>query len=640
MSGLARKTPDNPIVRFSKKDGGFGKVKGWTKIEYFEDGEKKKFYMNPTWAREWVQNNAEVSPELSSFMRFVLGGDILRPFATGINPAFIVSNLPLDIFHIWGTSTFMNKEGEWKSMYSPHLPIAAAQMVRDVAAVLPHIWKAKKGSMVWDFINEGGSFNFLSSAQGKPRLFQTKLGIRGKIGNVLDVLGYFNKRSELVTRLALRERGIRNGLTPREASLHAREYMDFGSYGGMTKAVDSAIPYFGTGFEASRGLFRSFKRTPKEAAIKASWLIMTAIGKEMAHQALNPEGMKDLNPETENLYWNFLPPSWKYEDASGQIRYGGFRIRKDPGQAFFSAVGTAIARKLSGKGVDVEQLIDALNKMLPFGVKPSELLRLAPPTFQALGALVLNKDFWNAEDIWRDSEVPSGEKGIIGRTNPLFLRLGKLTGLPPAQAEAAMKKFFTRDSVYAQALGAGTRAMMEDVPESQRSVIWLESLRNGDPTGAARRLFFITNPITKFTESLDNAEAWSNSTDVYVKQRVDQIARLRYTEEAIDGQEALRRIRGVIKDERLRPKEQKKMIERYKFWGETQHLKNRVFWLRVQGMNLKGRAKVFAERWENSSDEEKQALRKEMAHPAVKPIFSQDFWGEFRFQAAESSKVN
>src|SRR3972149_10837482 len=111
--------------------------------------------------------------------------------------------MPRDIMHAWFTArTFEN--GEWTPVYNPNLPVFGLQIGRDIATVFKDA--ATKKGRYQDYINEGGGMEFLVH-QG--RLFRRGRYLEGPMDKVMDFLGYFGETSEIMTRLAIRERVIR-----------------------------------------------------------------------------------------------------------------------------------------------------------------------------------------------------------------------------------------------------------------------------------------------------------------------------------------------------------------------------------------------------------------------------------------------
>jgi hypothetical protein len=281
---FAQNNPDNGIVRLARlqKVTKSGKPiyesagSREQKVKVMIDGQAKDMIMPTELAREWVIRDPLIDETVAQTIRIASGSFILKPMATGLNMEFAVTNLPRDIAHIWLTTT----------EYSPFAPVAAGQMAVDFMKVLPsatgfHPVKGFKevlsGSdwknIVLDFVNQGGMLSLLTyqGRFGKTGTFKT--GVSGKINAIQNIMGYLGETSEVLTRLALRERAIKNrtreGLTAEQkeaielrATRIARDYLDFAQGGNVAKALDTGIPYLNASIQGTRGIFRAAKREP------------------------------------------------------------------------------------------------------------------------------------------------------------------------------------------------------------------------------------------------------------------------------------------------------------------------------------------------------------------------------------------
>ena len=136
---------------------------------------------------------------MANTLRIVSGGAIVKPLATGYNPAFALANIPMDIVHM-----FLAQSGDYSSV----LPMYLGQYGRDVLTVLPDTIMRK--GRYRDYINEGGWFDFLTqqgqeflNLSGGARYVQRH---QPKLKLLRDSLGYINQTSEVISRLAHRER--------------------------------------------------------------------------------------------------------------------------------------------------------------------------------------------------------------------------------------------------------------------------------------------------------------------------------------------------------------------------------------------------------------------------------------------------
>ena len=119
----------------------------------------------------------------------------------------------------------------------------------------------------------------------------------GRISNAFEALQtaarYLGETSETWTRLALRERALKNGKSPLQATYEARNYLDFAQGGSLVKAADSAIPYLNASVQATRGLLRAPKQDPKGFAVKSAWISGLAANLWFANNIKNPTAYND-----------------------------------------------------------------------------------------------------------------------------------------------------------------------------------------------------------------------------------------------------------------------------------------------------------------------------------------------------------
>jgi len=141
-----------------------------------------------------------------------------------------------------------------------------------------------------DFVEEGGSMEFLSD-QGKfmaSKLNKQYSTTKATAKEVGDALGYIGNSSEVLMRLAMRERAIKNGVAQfkkengrgpnkkemkeiqRDATATARSYVDFNQGGWVAKAANNLIPYLNAGIQVASTSARAIKKNPKAWGTKVA----------------------------------------------------------------------------------------------------------------------------------------------------------------------------------------------------------------------------------------------------------------------------------------------------------------------------------------------------------------------------------
>lgn len=627
---LARRSKENPFVRV-KEQKGDRIPSGWQRVFAYEDGARKAIYLSPEMSKEWITNSPEISYRLSQLMRVLSGGVVLRPMATGINWGFALANLPRDIAHAWSTAR-VYENGKWKSVYNPSLPIFLTQMGLDQLRVFSD--SVRRKGRYEDYINEGGGMEFLVH-QGRILGRGRRLGT--PFDTVQDYLGYFGETSEIMTRLAIRERVIRRrarqqGITydeakknkeiTREATFAARDYMDFAQGGGITKAMDNVIPYLNAAVVGTRGLFRAFKENPVASGWRTAQLGAVVTGIYLAARYNAPHAWRDLrgSVDMQNNICIPLPESLSYEDENGQTRYPYLKIPLDPGQKFFKTFFEAVIDKMIGEAVDTDTVVDSLKQFSPVGV--TEM----PPSLSAGVGYVTNKDFWLNEDIWRRTDKPfswprSKEEYIPGKTPQAMIDIGQKTGLSPERMNYALEELFTGGTVWSYMVGKGYDELFSDLPKSNREQHLVEVLSK---VPVIKRFLGVTHPYSKHAEYISEAQEKADLEYFIQSRGLDTVAEGYLFNNNATERDVYKCI-NQFKD----PTIVKRLSDRYQFMKATKDLPERSFWLRLHGLKTPARAEAYLERMDRATLEGRRQLRKELPTVAAAGgVLSDQFWAE------------
>jgi len=612
-----RSDPNNPYIRIKKNKG--DKIpSGWSRTFVYEKGIRKSMYLSPEMSKEWITSSPETTYRLSQILRYASGSPVLRTFATGINWGFALANLPRDVMHAWfAARTFNSKTGKWESVYSSHAPVYGLQMGADLNRTFGDALHRK--GRYEDYINQGGGVEFLVH-QG--RLFQRGRHIEGPIDNTYDFMGYFGETSEIMTRLAIRDRVIRNrakekGISfeqankdkdiTREATFAARDYMDFGQGGGVAKALDNALPYLNAAIQGTRGMLRSFKPgsgTALSSTYKQAQFAALIAGTTIAFWKMSPLTMENLegNIDTQNNLTIPLGDEFGFEDERGQKRYPYLKIPLDPGQKFFKKFYEESTNKWLGKEVDAEEVATSLSELLP--VQWNTL----PPTLSGTLGYMTNKDFWLNEDIWKKTDKPfsypqSKEEYIPGRTPQIYRDIGEATGLSPERTRYAIEELTTSGTLWSALAGEGYEAMFGDLPKSRKEQHLAMVLAR---TPIAKRFIGVTNPYSKYAEKIDIAQEKAVLDNFIENRELDRLAEGYLYDKTNSRKEVfdyIRKAKDLDTADRLK--------ERFKFQEVTKDLPERSFWLRLQSVRLEARAQVFVDRLNAATEEQRKQLWKE-----------------------------
>jgi len=611
---VARKHENNPFVKV-KTHQRDRIPSGWDRVYVMEGGKRKSMYVSPEVAKEWIISSPELSYNMSQLIRLASGSPVLRTMATGVNWGFALANLPRDVMHTWFTARRFT-DGKWKPVYNPNLPIFGLQIGADLARVFTDA--ATKGPRYQKYIEEGGGMEFLTH-QG--RILQRGKHLEGPLDKAYNFLGHFGETSEIMTRLAIRDRVIRRlakekGLTleqatknkdiTREATFIARDYMDFGQGGGVTKALDNGFPYLNASIQGTRGLIRSFKPGSGSAMSSTYKLIQFAgvvTGTAVAAWAMAPKTMKNMEGNVDNQNNLIIPlgDQFGFVDSEGQMRYPYIKIPLDPGQKFFKTFFEGATAKMMGREVDVNQIVDSLKEQSPVGV--TEL----PPSISAGLGYVTNKDFWLNEDIWTKTKEPftfpnSKEEFIPGKTEQIYQDIGQATGLSPERTQYAIEELVTNGTVWSYLLGEGYEAFrgLDKRQKEQHLAMALDQMP------VVKRFFGVTNPYSKHSGKIDDkAEAFE-------------------LERWIQNREMDRRVDGYLYENSFTVKEIEeyakshkdkdtydRLMDRFKFEVGIKDLPEKSFWRRIKQEPTRVRAEMFVERLTNANEEEAKQLWEE-----------------------------
>jgi len=612
---LARTQKDNPFVAVKELTTDHV-PSGWDRIFVYERGERKALYLSPEMSKEWITNSPEMSYKMSQFIRYASGSPVLRTFATGIDWGFALANLPRDIMHIWYASRVF-EGGKWKPLYNSNMPVYAGQMGADIAGVF-HDAVMRKGKYL-DYIKEGGGMEFLVH-QG--RLMQRGRHIEGGIDNVQNFLGYFGETSEIMTRLAVRDRVIKRRASEQgisyeeaakdkkitqEATFAARDYMDFGQGGGIGKALDNGLPYLNASIQGTRGMFRSFKDNPIQSTYKLSQFAALVTGLYIANQALNPETLKALKGDIA-MQGNLVIPlgdGLGFDDEKGQRRYPYIKIPLDPGQKFFKMFFEASYDKATGQPVDAEGVANSLSQISPVAISS------LPPTVSGTLGYMYNKDFWKNDDIWKKTDKPLGwpeskEEYIPGQTPQALIDIGSVTGLSPERLKYTLSELVTGGSMWSWLVGQGYDAAFHGLPQNKKEMHLAEVLSK---TPIAKRFIGITNPYTQYASSIEQAREESMLKRWVENRGLDQRVES-FLYEGGKRSDVTDYIRATSKDQAT----EDRLKDRFIFQEKIKELPNRSFWLSLKGTpDTDARAKLYVQRLESATPEEKEQLRKEEA---------------------------
>ncbi len=599
--------------------------KGWVRDYYLEDGIKKEMWLEPSFAKEWMAETKETSGAFAKFVRVFSGSQIVKLFATGINPAFAIANLPRDAVHAWFASRVMEGD-KWKSLYSMRAPRAVGQMARDYKDVFVDVMKEK--GVIDDFIEDGGGSNYLYT-QGRLTDVNAKNRVRleGPFDALYDFMSGINRRSEMLTRMAIRNRVIRmrakeQGLTVeqakkdpkirREASFAAIDQMNFGEGGSIAKALDNAIPYLKARIVGTRSLWRVFEPgsgTAKASAVKLGQFAALVTGLYLLNRQRNPQAIDDLrdDPRSKNSFTLVMG-----KDAGvtvdGQKRHVFFRAPLDSGQAFFKVLFESIAGKMLGDEIDPTKIVRSLKDALPADI--SNL----PPTAQGLIGYYTNTNIWSGNEIWKGYEGPipykppqwmTGDKvggsnlEYTKRTPEIYKDLGDLTGLSPERLGYVIQSYLTNDNLYSQLTFSMYDKIFHGLDDDQKKQLLAESISRYPGT---KRFFGLTNPASQDIKKAEEINWRRIGIKAEQNQELDRLLDSYLAGGKVTGKE----INEFISKQPDKA-DQERLAEDVKKTMSLKDLPSAGWWRKLMKMDSQGRAEAFVERYNKAKKMDERA---------------------------------
>lgn len=608
LLALARRDKKNDVVSLKKRD------KGWTRIQVMEAGKAKRFYMKDEFAEEWVTTPAGL--ELSSLKLLEASANVVRLMATGIDPEFPLKNLPRDWLYAW-----LAPNQTFGKTYSSFMPLGFAQLGRDLATTLPDV--VRNGKRSQDYIREGGGMSFLTHG-ARGEMVATDKNSHWKVAK--DVIGIINSRSELWTRLAIRERALRNGQSPEEATWTARTQIDFSQGGNVAKQLDQYIPYLNASIQGIRGAVRAAKQDPQGFSLK----VMQAMGASSGLWAYNrmnyQEGYSQVDEETRASNFIFMLPG-HYIDADGNKRYNYIKIPVEHSFAPFKAMADAMMEKYWDGKVPTREVVQGFKNGASIVGQPGQTL---PPAAKALLALG-NYDTWRLDNVWKGEEnIPlhmEYKEFPDTPTPPIAVDTAKAladtTGieLSPARLTSAVQSVFP-DNIYTLGLTSlYNKATTGNVnPEgSDTRLIPEEALMSRIPF--LRSILGTTHPFANIMNDINDEVEGVRGENVLINREADKRMARIYSSKGKDAYQEKSSFDDWVRSDAVPAEDKKRILDRAISYQQvrkvfeardTKGLPEISVWLNLTSMPADQRASAFA--WmTKEADADKRARLRTMA---------------------------
>lgn len=442
---FSKSTPNNGVVRPRKVIGVSknGNVQyedipaGSDVLHAMVDGNKRDMIVSKDFANDWVATDPAINNGFAEGVQWLTGAAPLRYAATGYNPVFAMANWLRDAGYIFFT----------QNQYSKILPKFVAQISADMATVAGDV--LKRTGRYKDFIKEGGSIELLTH-QG--RLYQGQ-GANEGINKVAHALSWIGETSELMTRLALRERSIKNqsaefektnGRAPnademkkiqQKGTYDAINQLDFSQGGDYAKALNKFVPYFNASIQATRGLARAVRNNPKEVGIKSAQLMTIAGGLTMYNLA--QKGYNDVSDDEKARNWIVMLPFSRVDDR-GRTRYTYLKFPKSQEIQGISSMADQIVEYAQTGKKPTRESVDALQNQLP----NIPFVTAGTPYREAYRSYVDNYDAYFDEKLWKGKESTPVQQQFTSRTPEAYVIAGKYFHLSPDRLRGAVRNVF------------------------------------------------------------------------------------------------------------------------------------------------------------------------------------------------------
>lgn len=354
-----------------------GKIpRGFEKVEFFNEGKKRALALDPYIASVW-----KTPAELSSLrvgtgaLRVLTGVSPVKALAVGLNPAFPLVEIPRNAIGVGfsngvslsGIKLFGSKSNIGQGLFG--LPLTAAQFARNMAVVAkdarqhgPYFRELANNNAFPRFLAEIGleSFKEINRPEGLAGKLLTKSGAR-YLNRVADAWSYPGIYAETVMRMAVARQAKLRGLTPLEQAGESLRMVNFNETGYMTARVDSFIPFFNAGFQASRAQFRGFKEAPVRTTALASSVMSLGFANYFGNWMTNPEAVANIRDEHLATGFNIVfPKSMDAIDPDGNLVHPYLHIPADGAAVLPLAMMAWTMRRFNEKREPSGLLLEAL----------------------------------------------------------------------------------------------------------------------------------------------------------------------------------------------------------------------------------------------------------------------------------------
>ena len=523
---IAEELPENGMVSLTRPKRG-PEAQRWVQFSAVDEGEVKKFFMHPDIVPEYLAD--DVQGIYYKTMSILSGTKVGKALITGANPAIVPVLFMRDMAFIIQTT------GQYNRYFKP---IGYGQMARDLAVVAKDV--VTRTGRVEAYFREGGGMNFLTH-QGR---LVDETTMTGRTQEIMHVLGWFGETGELMTRLALRERALKNGFSPEDATFAARDYMDFAQGGEWVKAAESVIMYANAAMLGWRNTLRAAKKDPTAYAAGVANTMAFFGAAWWYNNQTNPDASKDMSARQKNSGLHLMTP-YSRIDANQNPRHTVIKVPVDP-----TAVPVMILTNAIMDRIFLDEVPDAAGMESIRGAVDAMSIGSATSPTVEIYLTFKNYSTWREGEVWNGAKVEYGEeiKSFPDEPTAQFAQdMAKLTqSLPdfmsspvesPERLAAAMK-IAGGSNTYAQSF-SGTYQAFRGNPEGL-DTSWQQVTRY---VPLANRFVRETHPLSREIEIAEQLEKVANTPIAKLKRSVDrEVAML------VNGEPGRKPIKKILRD--------------------------------------------------------------------------------------------
>lgn len=602
-----RKNPE-AFEQFVTEESKGSKEKGFVPIRYYDKGEPKLIYIKEAIAAQLLDIRTPgllTSEQLQNISKFT-GVSLLKAFATGANPAFIIGNTAMDITNV----------AMFTDVYSKVKPVAVAQVSFDyIKNAIRKMMSDAKGEgnfkkIYEDFLAHGGGMDFLSQ-QGldaykslkAPSILGYKIAPAKRLVNAMAYLGTMSEQAvrisvyQKVLDDKIKEYQKLNGLRPKgkalkdikfAAAAKSRETIDFSQGGRYAKNADHAFAYVNAAVQGIRRPIDFARENPGQftssvaqaaglafLAPIANALILGLSGYDEEERRKILKKMREGSSKYEKAnYMQIIDPRSPL-DKDGNVNY--YRVRKLPGLNVITTPATEMYYSMiTGDKYEWASTGQSIKNTLPFSGGFVDVLGDNP--LISSGFALGNIDLFRGQDVVRlNPRKPINKIAEVDEDTAALYRyiaemwdatagdlLGVDTFSSPKRNQAAMEKLITNPSTnpLVGLLYAGPEAMYQ-MTNNGFDTKFLMTPVTELLKGFEKRTYRTTNPNIKMYEQQDKIEdriKEINSKEYTLNKKVTKMIRDEY--EGEDMKRLPSEITRYIK-ENSDKQDHKRLIKKY-----------------------------------------------------------------------------